>query len=304
MGFFKQKLITGSLHDLTAQKDQQTKLQQAYDRVQSIQAELQVMNDALEIRVSEKTRSLSTAYAQLEEQHAQLQSLDSLKSDFVSLVSHELRAPLTNINGGIELVLTGKKPVTDSTRQSLLLVQSEIKRLTRFVETILDLSVLDAGKMPLYPETIHMDELVHTIRKHYLAVPGAGRLCWRIDPDLPDITADSQVLVSVFVYIIDNALKYAPEGEIVISSVFQPPHLFCTVTDSGPGIPPELLDHIFEKFFRAENTDARSIYGHGLGLYMAKKLLHEMGGDILAANQPSGGACFSFWLPVEKRVDE
>lgn len=300
LGFFRRKLVTGAIHDLTAQKEQQEMLQQAYDRVNAIQLELQLLNEDLEIRVAEKTRSLSTAYAQLEEQHTQLQSLDQMKSDFVSLVSHELRAPLTNISGGIELVLTGKKPVPESTRQSLLLVQSEIKRLTRFVETILDLSVLDAGKMPLYPELIRMEEFARVIQKHYHSIPGADRLEWQIHPDLPDIYADSQALASVFMHIIDNALKYAPEGNITITCIFQHPGVICTVTDSGPGIPDELLENIFAKFFRVENADARVIYGHGLGLYMARKLLQEMGGDILVANAETGGAVFTISLPIGK----
>lgn len=306
LGFFRRKLITGAIHDLTSQKDQQEKLQQAYERVSHIQAELQNLNEDLEIRVAEKTRSLSQAYVQLEEQHTRLQSLDQMKSDFVSLVSHELRAPLTNISGGIELLLAGKKPVAESTRQSLLLVQSEIKRLSRFVETILDLSALDAGKMPLYPEPVLMDELALDLQKHYHTTPAGARLSWSIPAGLPPVHADSQALMSIYLHIIDNALKYAPAGGIQISAEYQPDQgqVVATVADGGPGIPADVMDNIFDKFFRAENADARTIYGHGLGLYMARKLLQEMGGDIKAENRPTGGAMFTFWLPEEKSSNE
>lgn len=304
LGFFSRRLITGAIHDLSAQKEQQDQLQRAYEHVSRIQSELQQLNEDLEMRVAEKTRSLSQAYMQLEEQNTRLQSLDLMKSDFVSLVSHELRAPLTNISGGIELVLSNRKPLPESTRESLEMVQTEIKRLTRLVESILDLSVLDAGKMPLYPEPIRLPEMEADLRRHYFSVPGSDRIHWRFAPTLPAVSADRQALMSVFLHVIDNALKYAPEGEIVISAGEEDGRVVCSVSDHGAGIPQEVLDQIFDQFFRVENSDARVIYGHGLGLYMARKMLQAMGGDIRGVNRPEGGAQFEFWVPAAGCDDE
>jgi signal transduction histidine kinase len=304
LGFFKQKLVTGTLHDLTDQKLQQSELQTAYNQVSHIQNELKILNEDLESRIIEKTGSLSQAYAQLEEQHRQLQSLDKLKSDFVSLVSHELRAPLTNISGGIELILVGKKPLPEYTRQSLLLVQSEIHRLTRFVETILDLSALDAGKMPFFMEPVRLSDILPSIQTRYKSSPQGNRLVWNIPEGIEFILADRQALMSVFEHLIDNALKYAPEGPIEISAIQKSDNVQVTVADQGPGIPPVYLKDIFEQFFRTENTDARVFYGHGLGLYIARKLLQAMNGDIHADNRDSGGAIFTFWLPLDKNQNE
>jgi signal transduction histidine kinase len=304
LGFFKQKLVTGTLHDLTDQKLQQSELQTAYDQVSHIQSELKILNDDLESRIIEKTGSLSQAIEQLEEQHRQLQSLDKLKSDFVSLVSHELRAPLTNISGGIELILTGKKPLPEYTRQSLLLVQSEIQRLTRFVETILDLSALDAGKMPFFLEPVRLSEILPSLQTRYKSSPQGNRLVWNIPENFEFILADRQALMSVFEHLIDNGLKYAPEGPVEISAIQKPDIIQVTVADQGPGIPPAYLKEIFEQFFRTENTDSRVVYGHGLGLYIARKLLQAMNGDIQADNRDSGGAIFTFWLPLEKNQNE
>ncbi len=297
LGFFKRKYHTGVIHDLTAQKNQQEMLQQAYNRVQAMQTELRQLNDDLEQRVVEKTASLETTYRQLEEQHTRLQSLDQMKSDFVSLVSHELRAPLTNISGGIELLLSGKKQISESIRTSLLLVQNEIKRLTRFVETILDLSVLDAGKLPIYPEKILAGAFLKLVRAHYQSIPGANRVIWPPTTDNLSLLVDVQALQSVFIHVLDNALKYAPQGSIQITTSQSGKSIMFTISDAGPGIPEDLRDQIFEKFFRSETADARLIYGHGLGLYMARKLLEEMDGTITVSESPSGGAAFTIQLP-------
>ena len=303
LGFFKRKYHTGVIHDLTAQKNQQEMLQQAYNRVQSMQVELQQMNDDLEKRVIDKTASLETAYLQLEEQHNRLQSLDQMKSDFVSLVSHELRAPLTNISGGIELLLSGKKQIAKSSRSSLVLVQYEIKRLTRFVETILDLSVLDAGKVPIYPEKIEIVAFMGLMRGHYQNITGSGRIKWPTANQNSWLYVDVQALQSVFIHVIDNALKYAPEGDVVMIIEKADQSINITVSDAGPGIPERLRDQIFEKFFRSETADARLIYGHGLGLYMARKLLEEMDGVITVSDSTMGGAAFTIQLPDGEKME-
>lgn len=298
LGVFKRKLITGTLHDLTLQKEQQENLQKAYENLNQVQHELQILNEDLELRVAAETRSLSEAYLQLEEQNVRLQSLDEMKSDFVSLVSHELRAPLANISGGLELLLSRKKQLPESARESLVMVQAETRRLTRFVETILDLSMLDAGKMPLYPEVIRVSELRQDLQAHYRSFPEANRLVWNFSAEALSVMADRQALMSVFLHVIDNAIKYAPEGQVMISACNQNESVLWSVSDSGQGIPAGIRENIFEEFYRGENSDARKIYGHGLGLYMARKLLLAMGGEIRAGASADGGAQFDFWLPI------
>ncbi len=290
-------LLAGTAHDLSVQKRQQAALIAAYEAAAAARRAVEDLNAQLEAKVEEKTRSLSEAYAQLEKQNEELKTLDQLKSDFVSLVSHELRAPLTNISGGIELVLARRDDLPAKTRDHLTLVQAEIRRLTSFVETILDLSALEAGRLPMNPAPLPLARLVEAIRAPLAAAPGGERLRVHVPPDLPPVLADERALASVLFHLVDNALKYAPEGEVVISAETD---AFCVVRvcDRGPGVPAHLREAIFDKFQRLNGGDAQVVYGHGLGLYMVRHLLRAMRGDIRVEDAPGGGACFMFWLPV------
>lgn len=291
-------VLAGTAHDLSVQKAQQAALQAAYEQIAADRAELASLNANLEQNVAEKTASLREAYSRLEAQNLALQELDRLKSDFVSMVSHELRAPLTNISAGIELSLAGPQPLPSRTHHNLELVQAEIRRLTRFVETILDLSALDAGRLPLYPSPIPLQTAVVTLRQQMTHLEGAGRVSWEIPAGFPFVVADEQALISVVFHLVDNALKYAPEGEITISASTENARARIRVRDHGPGINPEVLPWLFERFTRLDSADAQTVYGHGLGLYIARRLLQGMDGEIRAENHPDGGACFTFWLPL------
>ena len=295
--------LAGTAHDLSEQKRQQAALQAAYEQIAADRAELENLNIRLEQRVAEKTADLMRALQQLEQQNLALQQLDQLKSDFVSLVSHELRAPLTNISGGIELLLSPSNKIGAHPRRNLELVQAEINRLSRFVESILDLSALDAGHMPLYPAPLSLKGIIQNLSKSGLA--GSQHLRWQIPEDLPPVLADEQALSSILFHLLDNAGKYAPNEEISVSACLADGRLKVEVADAGPGIPEEALPLIFDRFYRQDSADARAVYGHGLGLYIVSRLLRAMDGEIQAANQPQGGACFTFWLPsVEQKGSE
>jgi PAS domain S-box-containing protein len=297
--------LAGTAHDLSEQKRQQSAIQEAYEQVASAQAELQVFNTSLEDKVAEKTFSLLQAYVHLEQQNQTLQQLDQLKSDFVSLVSHELRAPLTNISSGIELVLESKSNLTPSTQQSLELVQAEIHRLNYFVENILDVSALDAGKTPFEAIPMPFEPVLGTLQRQLSQFIGSERIRWIIPERIPFVMADGRALTSIFYHLIDNALKYAPQGPIEIEvDPSETGRLRIAIRDCGPGIPPEALPLLFEKFYRPHKGDAQTVYGHGLGLYVVKKLLHAMNGSIMAENRPAGGACFTFWIATVQEKDE
>jgi PAS domain S-box-containing protein len=296
--------LAGTAHDLTEQKQQQAALQAANQQITADRAELAQLNTSLEQMVAEKTASLTQAYQQLEEQHRSLQELDRLKSDFISMVSHELRAPLTNINGGIELLLAGAYPVSRRVRQNLMLVQAEIQRLTRFVETILDLSALDAGRAPLYPAPLALQTVVETLRQQMTHLSGTERVHWLSTADLPSLLADEQALTSVLFHLLDNALKYAPTGLITVSSGVKYERIWIQVDDEGPGISPEALPNLFDQFYRLNTGDSQTVYGHGLGLYIVRRLLDAMGGEIEVKNRPQGGASFICWLPLVVESEE
>ncbi|MDX9865097.1 MAG: ATP-binding protein [Anaerolineaceae bacterium] len=289
--------LAGTAHDLSLEKQRQDELRQANQQIAKDRAELERLNVGLEKKVAEKTANLTAANLQLEQQNLRLRELDRLKSDFVSMVSHELRSPLTNINGGIELSLaSGGMPAR--TEENLSLVQDEILRLTRFVETILDLSALEAGRLPLYPAPVELQHVVQTMQRQLSRQADAARVVWQVPPNLPPMLADEQALTSVLFHLLDNAFKYAPQGHIWLSASQAPDgRIRVQVLDEGPGIPPEVIPMLFDQFYRSNPEDAQTVYGHGLGLYIVQRLLDAMGGMIQAENCPQGGARFVFWLP-------
>jgi len=284
-------------HDLRLQKQQQGELLQAYEQVARARTELELMNVGLEKMVNEKTSDLKQAYQTLEEQNKALQQLDQIKSDFVSLVSHELRAPLTNIRGGIELLLISPNSDQEKTFNILNLVQSEIMRLSTFTETILDLSAMDANRLPLYPEPLDLHTITAQLQQFFSQTPGNERISWNISQSTPIILADKKALHSVLFHLLDNALKYAPTGEIQINAFEENGKVCIQIQDCGPGISPSVLPYIFDRFYRGNMTDSQTVYGHGLGLYMVKRFVDAMNGEVVVENKQPNGASFSIYLP-------
>jgi PAS domain S-box-containing protein len=276
-------VLAGTAHDLSVQKRQQEALITARQALQDLNADL-------ELRVAEKT-------AELARQNEELKTLDQLKSDFVTMVSHELRAPLTNISGGMELTLARTELPTRA-RETLATVQAEIKRLSRFVETILDLSALDAGRLPLTLAPLDLSATLEALRAQWVALPAGSRVQIQAAQPLPAVLADERALTSVFFHLVDNALKYAPGGEVTVSVEPRGANVWAAVSDSGPGIPPEQRTAIFERFQRLNSADAQMVYGHGVGLYMVRRLLNAMHSEITVDDAPGGGARFAFELPI------
>ncbi len=297
VGTRSKQWLAGTAHDLSLQKKQQQALQQALKQVDKARNELQELNRSLEARVAEKTTSLTTALQQLEKQNIELQQLDQLKSDFVSLVSHELRAPLTNISAGMQL-LNSSNQVPEAVREKFRLIQAEIERLSHFVETILDLSALDAGKLPLYPTPLALNSIFRTVSQSLAHRPGAERISWEDAKDLPAVFADEKALGSILFHLLDNALKYAPAGVISVKAKAGEKQMVITVQDQGPGFDQQEKALIFDPFYRTDSRDSRKTYGHGLGLYIVKRLAQAMNGTISADNHPEGGAIFTLTLPL------
>lgn len=261
------------------------------------------LNRELEERVALRTRELQDALQQLrdradelERANQELRALDHLKSEFVSMVSHELRAPLTNINGSVELLMSegGFEP---SQRTMLQIIRDQTQRLTRLVQGILNVSRIEAGRLQLRQENLDVGELIRRVAQNITAAtPRPLRV------DLPDerlvAWADADRVEEVLTNLIDNAFKYsAPETEVRIAGHTVSEGIVIAVSDSGVGIPADQLDRIFEKFHRVEQGDNRETYGHGLGLYIARGLIEALGGRIWAESTPGQGATFYFTLP-------
>jgi len=265
------------------------------------EAEVKVrqMNVELEQMVEERTRNLETAYRELARKNEELKELDRLKSEFVSLVSHELRAPLTNINGGLELILQFSEDMDPELCNTLKLLSQQSERLTRLVENILDVSMIEAGKLPMRMGPV---ALLPLFRRVVVTIQAKSpRTVIRVprNKEIPFAWADEDRLIEILINLLDNAAKYSPEwAPITIDTEVEDDHLLISVSDWGIGIPKDEQDRIFDRFYRVDNRDAKEMYGYGLGLYMTKKLVEGQGGRIWVESQPGIGSTFFFTLPL------
>jgi PAS domain S-box-containing protein len=291
------KMLAGTAHDLTSIRRRENELRGAFAEVASARAELEILNAELEEKVQARTIELESTVAELENLLEELKVLDRMKTEFVALVSHELRAPLTNIRSGIELILHKDKGMTSSMREALDLVQAETQRLSKFVETILDLSSLEAGRFQLQLTNLPIGIVAKNVKNWFTETGYGERLNLDLPKDLPMAIADEHALESVLFHLIDNALKYAPEGEIIVEGWAEQDHVFLAVTDSGPGIHPDERERVFEMFHRGDTSDSREVYGYGLGLPMVQRLIEIMDGGVRIEDSLSGGARLVFWLP-------
>jgi PAS domain S-box-containing protein len=295
--------LAGVGHDLTLIKQRESELQTAMENVAAARNDLERLNADLENKVTARTRDLQEMVANLARLNDDLKALDRLKSEFVTLVSHELRAPLTNIRTGIELLLSTDPDLSGRARESLQLVEAETERLTQFVGAILDLSALEAGRFPLQLRPIPLIEAAQIVRDRLPEGDTRRRLVLSLPEDLPAVMADERALVSVLFHLVDNAVKYAPEGEVAIEGEAERGTVVFAVRDSGPGIPEGERERIFEVFHRLDSRDSREVYGHGLGLHLVRKLLEAMHGGIRAEAAPGGGARLVCWLPAASGHD-
>jgi signal transduction histidine kinase len=290
-----EKLLAGTAHDLTPIRQRENALREALTEVDQARSALAKLNVKLEDKVDERTKALEATVRDLERLNQELKELDQLKSEFVALVSHELRAPMTNIRSGIELLLERSPELQDAPRQSLGLVQAEVQRLSGFVETILDLSALEAGRFPIDLVPVQVRDVLHLALQRFPA-GSQSRVELSLPDDLVPVQADDAGLESVFFHLLDNAFKYASEGKIVLDVEAVANRVEFRVRDYGPGIPSEQRTRIFEMFHRLDSRDSREVYGYGLGLPMVQRLLTAMGGGIEVLDMGEGTE-MQFWLP-------
>ncbi len=243
----------------------------------------------------------------------ELTQLDALKDEFVRLVSHELRAPLTNINASVELLIAQAGDAGQ--RRKLEIIGQEASRLTRLVQSVLDVSRLQAGRLELLPAPLPTAQLCAEAVRRF--GDGAHPCTVKVAPGTSSVLADLDRAVQVLGNLLDNAAKYSPPGSRIDLSArdlpaFDPsavdaagaapippaPQVLFSVTDQGIGIPADELPRIFERFHRVERHDARETYGHGLGLYIARMLIEGHGGRIWAQSSPGAGSTFLFTLPA------
>jgi signal transduction histidine kinase len=252
----------------------------------------------------------------LQKREERFAELDRLKSEFVSTVSHELRTPLTTIKALTRLLMREGLDETKR-REYIETISVECDRQIDLVLNLLDLSRIEGGVLRVTHERVDVQELISSVVKSETRSAEKRRHDLRFDPNLevPPVCGDPKELRRVLSNIVENAIKYTPDGgSIVLSALQQDGQVAINVADNGRGIPPEDMPILFDKFHRGRpaphseamrgaTTDAEfledaDVSGVGLGLYLARNVMEQMGGRITVESQVGQGSTFKLHLPV------
>ena len=225
--------------------------------------------------------------------------LDELKNEFIAVISHELRTPLTSVYGGA--VTLEERDLDEESRRALIgIIRRESTRLAKLVEDVLWASRLDAKKTNRYEEPCDVHALVQDLAStaDEIAPENVTVVASSIST-LPSVTADPEELRRVLANLVDNAVKYSPEGGTVeVGAQRVNGHVRFSVKDQGIGVPEDERERIFEKFLRLDPQMRRGIPGTGLGLYICQELIEQMGGRIWVTGNEGRGSTFAFELPA------
>ena len=239
-----------------------------------------------------------------------LKEANRLKEELISTLAHEMRTPLTSIKGYATALLMEDVSFSPSTQQEFLqIIDEECDILQNLIHDLLESSIIDAGLLRLQPQPILLprlvkdviEELTHQTRQHQFVVD--------FSDDFPIVDADPQRIAQVLRNLIDNAIKYSPNGGlIVVRGEAWPLEAVVSVSDQGVGIAPEHLNRLFEKYFRIESGLVRHVVGSGLGLPIAHTIVESHNGRIWAESRLGEGTTFFFALPLaglsQLNVDE
>jgi len=229
---------------------------------------------------------------------------DKLRVAMLTSLSHDLRTPLASILGSATTLLSNRN-LYDSkqTDELLATIRDEAERLDRFVGNLLDMSRLEAGALGVKLEVVDVAELVEAASKRLARRLSGHQIKFDFPDDLPLVSVDPLLLEQTIVNLLDNAAKYAPSTSCIrVGARVSANVVLLTIEDEGPGIPPEALPHIFDKFYRAKAADRR-VAGTGLGLAVARGFVEAFGGRLDAANRTDRiGAVLTVSLPISPKA--
>jgi signal transduction histidine kinase len=265
-----------------------------------IAAAQKVSQGDLTARVSVQTRAddLSTLSDNFNRMADELERSDKQRRNLLADIAHELRTPISILRGRLEGILDGVYPPDDAHIAPAL---EETYLLERLVEDLRLLALADANQLRLELKPVNLAELGETLISLFSAQASEKNvnLRFNVDPDLPEVMADPQRFQQVVGNLIDNGLRYTPEGSVIDLTIHRIENAVeVCVADQGPGIPEDELNHIFDRFWRGEKSRARSTGGAGLGLSIARQLVEAQGGKISARNRSPHGFEVLITLPT------
>jgi two-component system, OmpR family, sensor kinase len=235
---------------------------------------------------------------------ARLEAAFARQRRFVADVSHELRTPLTGLGGSLEMLLLRADNGDEETVRRLMSgMYAEVERMQRLVADLLALTRLDDGRIELHVEAVDVSQLVNEVQEQIQGLLHGQELCYRVPPDLPALRGDIDQLRRVLLNVVENAVKFTPSAGRVELAAHGKCMKFVTfeVRDTGVGIPPEALPHVFDRFYRADPSRTRlslQVGGSGLGLSIAKELVEAHGGTIAMSSIVAEGTAVTIRLPA------
>jgi signal transduction histidine kinase len=252
-----------------------------------------------------ETATLGSAFNEmadeLQRRAGERDQLDRMKDEFVLTASHELRSPLTSVQGFAELLLLEREKLSPKQAETVEVILDNTRHLVRLLNDLLDLARSDAGRLTIRPEQTGATGLIEDAVRTMRAQLDARRqeLSLEIDPSLPQIEADRDRIRQVLVNLLTNANEYCPQGaNIGVKARRADAEVEIDVIDDGPGIPEQQLEHIFERFSRGDAGETQRVGGTGLGLAISKSLIELHGGTIGAESTPGKGSTFRIRLPI------
>ena len=253
-----------------------------------------------------RTRAeLETARRQVEESALALRRVDEAKSDLISIVSHELRTPLTAIKAYTETLLDNlESPSFTMQEKFLRIVNEECDRLSRIVNDVLDLSRMESGRRRLKVEPVQLERLIQEVLPMLQPELAQKRLRLSLDlePGLPELEADPDLLKQVLVNLIANAAKFTrPDTDVALHASRTGERITVAVEDRGMGIPPDKLGRVFERFYRIEEGGSERVGGTGLGLAIVKSVVELHGGAVRVESVVGEGSRFVLDLPLRQQ---
>lgn len=234
----------------------------------------------------------------------ELQQANRIKADFLATMSHELRTPLNIILGYTGLLLEGMfGALTEDQRSPLHRVDDSAKNLLALITDTLDISRLETGQMPVDLRAVDLQIFFDEMKKEIQDFPArpAVHLLWTIAPDLPSLYTDPAKLKIVVKNLLNNAIKFTERGSVLVSVRVRDDQLEISVADTGIGIADDVLPIIFEPFHQGDNSATRHYGGVGLGLYIVRRLLDLLGGNVMVESVAGQGSTFRIQFPLTSR---
>jgi len=232
-----------------------------------------------------------------------LTEANRMKSEFVSVVSHQLRSPLSNLRWAIELLMSGRLgKIEEKQTEYFKILKENSARMGELVSDLLIVSRIETAKLPLKKQEFSLEDLINNLIKEFEPFAKASNVEIKFEPEknLPKVFSDPSQLRLVIENLLDNAIRYVREkGQVEIKLKKRDKDLYFEIKDTGVGIPREDQKYIFQKFFRSENILRYQTQGSGLGLYISKAIVERSGGKIGFKSEEGKGSTFWFTIPIK-----